>query len=70
MHEELVRSTEKEEIKDKLRREYINQINHIYNFLKEVYPYYYVIGVRKVIDEEKTDRNLFWYKQDEDIVYS
>ena len=29
-----------------------------------------MIGLRKVKDEEKTDRNLFWYKNDEDIVYS
>ena len=29
-----------------------------------------MIGVRKVTDEEKKDRNLFWYKNDEDIVYS
>ena len=29
-----------------------------------------MIGVIKVTDEEKTDRNLFWYKNDEDIVYS
>ena len=29
-----------------------------------------MIGVRKVKYEEKTDRNLFWYQNDEDIVYS
>ena len=31
---------------------------------------YYAIGVRKVTDEENTDHNLFWYTNDEDIVYS
>ena len=70
MHEELVGTTEKEETNDKLRREYRNLIKHIYNFLMEDYPEYYAIVVRKVKDEEKTDRNLFWYKNDEDTVYS
>ena len=28
-----------------------------------------MIGVRKVTDEEKMDCNLFWYKNDEDIVH-
>ena len=70
MHEELVRTTEKEGINDKLRREYRNRIKHIYNFLKAEYPYYYAIVVRKVMYEEKTDRNLFWYKNDKNIVYS
>ena len=70
MHEELVRTTEKEETNDKLRREYRNRIKHIYSFLMEYYPDYYAIGVRKVKDEEKTDINLFWYKNDEDILYS
>ena len=32
MHEELLRTTEKEEINDKLRREYRNRIKHIYIF--------------------------------------
>ena len=31
---------------------------------------YYAIGVRKVTDEENTDHNLFWYTNDENIVYS
>ena len=51
MHEELVRTVEKEEINDKLRREYRNRIKHIYNFLKEDYSEYYAVGLRKVKDE-------------------
>ena len=39
-------------------------------FFQAEYPDYYAIGVRKVKGEEKKDYNLFWYKNNEDIVYS
>ena len=70
LHEELVRTIEKEEINDKLWKEYRNRIKHIYVFLKEKYPEYYAIGVITVSEDNKADRNLFWHKNDEDLVYS
>ena len=66
----MVRTTDKEEINDKLQKEYCNRIRHIYVFLKENYPEYYAIGVLKVSEDNNVDRNLLWHNNGEDLVYS
>ena len=70
MHEELIRTTKKEDINEKPRKEYRNRIRHIYVFLKEKYPEYYTIGVIKVSEDNKADQNIFWHNNGEDLVYS
>ena len=70
VHQEQVRTTEKEEINGTLRREYRNRIRHIYEFLQRTYPGYYEVGVRAITDEEKEDQDLFWHKNEFDLVYS
>ena len=56
-HVKMVRTTEKLEINLKLQREYRNRISHIYKFLESKYPDYYAVGVRKLSEEEKVDRD-------------
>ena len=69
-HVEMVRTTEKLEINLKLQREYRNRISHIYKFFESKYPDYYAVGVRKITEEEKVDRDQFWNRNDRDLVYS
>ena len=47
-HTIAVIETESKEIDDSLRKNYRNRIQHIIDFLKEKYPKYYKIGVRKL----------------------
>ena len=69
-HQEMVRTTEKLEINEKLQREYRNRISHIYKFLEGKYPDYYAVGVRVLTKEEKGDCNQYWNRNDRDLVYS
>lgn len=66
----MVRTTEKLEINIKLQREYRNMISHIYKFLESKYPDYYAVGVRKISEEEKVDRDHFWNRNDRNLVYA
>ena len=45
-------------------------ISHIYKFLESKYPDYYAVGVRKISEEEKVDRDHFWNRNDRNLVYA
>ena len=69
MHVNLVRTTEKEDINQTLRREYRNRIGHIYTFLETEYPDYYAVGIRILSEGEKADKDQFHHRNDRDLVY-
>ena len=40
------------------------------HFWKEKYTQYYTVGVRKLLKRQLFDKNLFWYKNKEDLAYT
>lgn len=49
VHQEQAWTIDKEEkIINRLRREYMNQIKHIYELLQKTYPYYYEVRIQVI----------------------
>jgi hypothetical protein len=64
-----VRNTEQRDVSVKNKRNYRNRIKHIYEFWKEQYPAYYIVGVVALTQEQREDADMFWWKNEHDLVY-
>ena len=70
MHVNLVWTTEKEEINQMLRSEYLSRIWYIYTFLEREYPDYYADGIRMLSEGEKADKDQFHHRNARNLVYN
>lgn len=68
-HSLAVQETEQNDLDVKVKRNYRNRIKHIYEFFQEMYPDYYAVGVCQLTDEEKANEEMFWWKNEHDLVY-
>ena len=64
------KATERQDLNEKNRRNYRNQIKHIYEWLKIQYPEYYNVGVIELSEEAQlADEDMFWWKNKFDLIY-
>lgn len=70
-YKDAVHENNKHRINEATRKNYRSRIRRIYAYLKEKYPEYYALGVKKLSAEEKADKTKFYYaKDEEDLVYT
>jgi hypothetical protein len=69
-HSSSVRQTERISLSEKNKRNYRNRIKHMYKFFEEYYPEYFNVGVRKLTEEDVSDADMFWWKNEYDLIYA
>ena len=69
-HRAAIETTEGKDMEDKCRKDYLNQIRQIYEYLEDEYPEYYEAGTKVLTDEEKADQRMFHHRNERDLIYS
>jgi hypothetical protein len=68
-HAAAVKATEHQDLNEKNKQKYRNQIKHIYEWLEMAYPDYYRVGVIKLSEAQLADEEMLWWKNKFDLIY-
>jgi hypothetical protein len=68
-HTATVKATEHQDLNEKNKCNYRNQIKYIYERLGMAYPKNYRVGVIELSEAHLTDEDMFWWKNKFGLIY-